>query len=40
MTFLGQCMNMIYAIKGYQEIAAVMRVGFGVIAHISKQPFG
>jgi hypothetical protein len=27
---------MTYAVKGYQEIAAVMRVGFGVIALIQR----
>ncbi|WP_277883948.1 hypothetical protein [Nostoc sp. FACHB-888] len=27
---------MTYAVKGYQEIAAVMKVGFGVIALIQR----
>ncbi len=34
--YQGQRMNMTYAVKGYQEIAAVMRVGFGVIALMQR----
>ncbi len=34
--YQGQRMNMTYAVKGYQEIAAVMRVGFGVIAIMQR----